>query len=650
MDPNDPDVIALTKAIFQHESGMNYNATGDAGTSHGAGQWQPETWKAQAHDVLGDPNAPMTPENQKAVAQVSIAKDKAAGLNPAQIAAKWNSGSPQGWENKIGTTTINGQQIKYNVPAYVKSVTDLYQQYKNQNGSGVNSLIQSQGQPQSTAGGLMQSQDDSSKLDQQIQQLTTQSKSQNANPGFFQGLSEDLSGTNPQSIGTQLENTAKGVGNFLFPSVGDVYHDLKGDNTKTGLQQLGDAGSTALSAATLIPGVGEVAAPLKATLGAGKAAEIGGEAASKAAPGLLAQIGKNAALGGAYGVTGAVGSGETDPTKIAESTALGATTGGALGAAGGLLGAKVADTAAGTAEGRLTAQTNRLKTLMKAFNDNSRPATGLVGATDPIQTLKQNNLMKGLKVIGGKVDATALTNAQDTGTIDNLIETHSSDASDLVKSMKGSVPTKDAEDTVLKQVAENPSIRDVGGVSKAQAEVKRIFADYRNSFGEELPYTAIDGIRAGMNRVYDPAERDVARTIGDTMRTYLYNGDGANTALKSTMQNEAELIRARNFVEKLHGTTVPGGQLGKYFADLIGAGIGEGLGSAVGGPIGGAIGTGIGGAATHKIGGMIQGQYFNPIAAKGAGALQKAASSGLSKVIGGTAKAGLLRAAGSAVR
>ncbi len=53
MNPNDPDVIALSKAIIQHESGGDFNAVGDAGTSHGAAQWQPATWKAQAHDVLG---------------------------------------------------------------------------------------------------------------------------------------------------------------------------------------------------------------------------------------------------------------------------------------------------------------------------------------------------------------------------------------------------------------------------------------------------------------------------------------------------------------------------------------------------------------------------------------------------------------------
>jgi hypothetical protein len=134
VNPNDPNVIALSKALAQHESSMNPNAVGDAGTSHGIAQWQSGTWKAEAKDVLGDENAPMSLQNQKAVLQTTVAEWKAQGLNPAQIAAKWNSGSPDGWENKIGTTTINGQQVHYDVPKYVKSVTDLYQQYKGQGG------------------------------------------------------------------------------------------------------------------------------------------------------------------------------------------------------------------------------------------------------------------------------------------------------------------------------------------------------------------------------------------------------------------------------------------------------------------------------------------------------------------------------------
>ena len=119
-----PDIqaLALTKALRQKESGGNYGAVGDVGTSTGAYQYQKGTWNQFSKEVLGIDNAPMTPENQNAVTYGMVKKWKDAGLGPAQIAAKWNSGSETGWENKIGTTTINGQQVPYNVPQYVSDV------------------------------------------------------------------------------------------------------------------------------------------------------------------------------------------------------------------------------------------------------------------------------------------------------------------------------------------------------------------------------------------------------------------------------------------------------------------------------------------------------------------------------------------------
>lgn len=126
----DQDVINLAKAIRDKESKGNFNAVGDAGTSKGGYQWQKGTWQEHAKKILGDSNAQMTPDNQNAVAYGMIKNWKDQGLNPAQIAAKWNSGSSTGWENKIGTTTINGKKIAYNVPQYVKDVTDTYQKYK----------------------------------------------------------------------------------------------------------------------------------------------------------------------------------------------------------------------------------------------------------------------------------------------------------------------------------------------------------------------------------------------------------------------------------------------------------------------------------------------------------------------------------------
>lgn len=323
MNPNDPDVIALSKAIFQKESGGDFNAVGDNGTSHGAGQWQASTWKAQAKDVLGDENAQMTPENQKAVIQVTIAKDKAAGLNPAQIAAKWNSGSATNWENKVGTNTINGQPIKYDVPAYVKGVTELYQKNKGATAStpmsnptnSPTTALQSPvapGQTQQPSAGSTGLQPPTPPAG--TGQSNIPSTDQSQNPGFLSKLSSG-------DYGGAAVDAAKGVGNFLFPIVGDVYHDVKGDNKKTGLQQAADAGLSALS---IIPGIGEL----------GKGAEAAVDVA-KAAPSLAGILGKGAAYGAGAGGLSSIGAGNTDIGSIAKDAAIGGITGGAT---GGLLG------------------------------------------------------------------------------------------------------------------------------------------------------------------------------------------------------------------------------------------------------------------------------------------------------------------------
>lgn len=122
----DEGAVNVAKAIRQVESGGDFNAKGKSGES-GAYQWTPDTWKAHAKEALGDENAQMTKENQNAVAYTIIKKWKDSGLNVAQIAAKWNSGSESGWEKKVGT---NKYGVHYDVPKYVKSVTDGYQTLK----------------------------------------------------------------------------------------------------------------------------------------------------------------------------------------------------------------------------------------------------------------------------------------------------------------------------------------------------------------------------------------------------------------------------------------------------------------------------------------------------------------------------------------
>jgi len=143
----DPTLVAASKALIQNESGGNFQAKGASG-EYGAGQWMPQTWAAQAKQFLGYVpkfgSEEMTPEIQKAVIYAQAKHDKEVeGLNAAQFFAKWNSGNPNNWENKIG---VNKEGVAYNVPQYVKNSMDLYQQFKQQ-GLGVGAADAAMVQP-----------------------------------------------------------------------------------------------------------------------------------------------------------------------------------------------------------------------------------------------------------------------------------------------------------------------------------------------------------------------------------------------------------------------------------------------------------------------------------------------------------------------
>lgn len=139
----DPRALNLAKAIRQTESGGDFTAKGKSG-EYGAYQFMPETWKSSAKKWLGNENAEMTPSNQNAVAYLTIKDYADKGYNPAQIAAAWNSGSPDGWENKIGT---NSKGVAYDVPGYVKKVIGNYQTIKSGGQPSPEQVLQEPAQP-----------------------------------------------------------------------------------------------------------------------------------------------------------------------------------------------------------------------------------------------------------------------------------------------------------------------------------------------------------------------------------------------------------------------------------------------------------------------------------------------------------------------
>jgi hypothetical protein len=127
----DEQVIALSKAIRQHETG-NRQIAGATGELASRYQFLPSTWKTEAKRILGDANAELTLENENKVAYTRIKEWKDRGYNPGQIASMWNSGNPDMYaagNRGVGKSSKN-PNVTFNVPKYVDSVYKYYQQYK----------------------------------------------------------------------------------------------------------------------------------------------------------------------------------------------------------------------------------------------------------------------------------------------------------------------------------------------------------------------------------------------------------------------------------------------------------------------------------------------------------------------------------------
>jgi hypothetical protein len=554
----------------------------------------------------------MTPSNQNAVAYTVLKSWKDQGLNPAQIAAKWNSGSETGWENKVG---VNKYGVKYDVPKYVKSVTDAYQTIK-----GGGDVQADPANPSSTAAPQNQ-QGILSKIGQGASNIIGA-----AGEGLI-----GLAAAPVQALREPIANAAEAIGRPLVSAL---------SGGKMQLERQVPQGEVADPYSEGMPvGMGSAhVSPLSVEGKVGDAAQVGSYfiPGGGVGGGILKQGLKGAVQGATMGALqggGAAMSREQsaeDVARAAKNTgALGAITGGVLGAASG----GISNLAARTPEARLTEHSG-LQKLQKSIANNSTKET------NPIKTLTENNLIKELSVDGSRVNVDGLTNAGGTGKLDDLISNHADDASHLIDSLEGGVPLKQLRDDILKEVQNNPEIRDAGKVDQAIAEVSRRFNSFEGSFGETIPWKAVDNIRKAMNKDWNPETRDVARTIGDVARKHLYNGSGTNEAIKTAMKNEAELIKARNFAEALRGTVVKGGRLGKYFWNAMGAAGGSAVGSLFS-PLGAPVGMAAGAMATDQIMKRAQGQFFNPAFSKSAGVMQNLINKPGAKAAGIAAK-GLL--------
>lgn len=560
----DQDVINLAKAIRQHESGGNFNAKGKSQES-GAYQWTPDTWKAHSKQILGNENAEMTPANQNAVAYGVLKTWKDAGLNPAQISAKWNSGSEKGWENKIG---VNKFGVEYNVPKYVKSVTDLYQQNK------IATV------PTET----------------QVQPLT---QNQNALPvpqeapkkqGFFSRLINDPLDTLVIEPGVKLGQAVAGLGIQAFGSEATkqkfaeevqkptTIPGIFSDSTMQGQKQFGQGGASQIAGQAL-----ESASYLAPVKGVGKV----GESFAKG------QIGKaflggasTGAYGGALGGAGQALQEEPTLENVATNT-LGGALGGAV--VGGALGVAVP-----TALGLASNASKFRKPIIEATEKRLEEKVANTLKLTPKQIRLEERFAKNTPKFVVDEGVAGLIKTSDGKTLDTT------DAV-IALAQKSEAENKAFQDILevdprylsfekARQEAISKAENQFFGTDRAKAiaKINNEIDAYENQFANKNIVDA-DGdllaVSSDFNRAKQDAwkktkgfgnadailENDINYLIGSVFKDNIERAYGEDVAIKELNKRLGEFASAIKLLDQRHGTKLPGGMLGRTAFRIAGA-------------------------------------------------------------------------------
>lgn len=129
--PQNPKLaLAVTKAIGYTENGgapdIKNPSAGKSGELASIFQFEPGTWKAVAGKYLGNPNAPLTADNETIAETARVSDWLDQGYTPEQIFSMQNAGpgEPDAYTGKFSdgssSTGTNKYGVQYNVPSYVQ--------------------------------------------------------------------------------------------------------------------------------------------------------------------------------------------------------------------------------------------------------------------------------------------------------------------------------------------------------------------------------------------------------------------------------------------------------------------------------------------------------------------------------------------------
>lgn len=601
--PVDQQALTLTHAIALQESGNNgkpnYNAVGDNGTSKGAYQWQPGNFEAAAKSAGLDPTD-FSPENQDKVAYSEVKGYKDKGYDPGQIASLWNSGSPNNWQNHSGTTTINGKQISYDTPAYVKGVQKYY-----------NQLTGSSGQNQST---------DPTQTTSFPSATQTPDSTSPSQPGFLSSLFKGIASpvatmlARPFQAGAELlgasdtdvNNISNKLSGGLVAPVPENGADLEKDvgrgaetvalglgpvagGTTYGIGNSLEQGNKLFSGQTALQGaVGAVG---------GKVLDAFGKPILDAAGSLASKVLPQSVTDAASAGLGAVGK-LMDNTKLLPDAASNAINKGAdvinnvaeapFNKAGSVLQNYVTNSTAADWERQATTKASR--SILDLAEAQGNPA--------PTQTLAEMGLNP-VKVMGKgsqEIEADAIR-AKTAATSQKIL------APTLQEAQVGK-PLTQADDIVERALKNIPKDATPGERISIQNSIQNEGAALKSEFPQGMTYSDMQGVKgrydANTKFGLTPDQRIIGQTnksMGSSLRKTIEDGVGTDPVsgknlIKEFNKVQSQQYQAADYLDSLNGKSNKPGFIRsnlRRVAGIGGAALGNAASTLTGGLVGGEL-------------------------------------------------------------
>ncbi len=237
-------------------------------------------------------------------------------------------------------------------------------------------------------------------------------------------------------------------------------------------------------------------------------------------------------------------------------------------------------------------QNTRLKSVNKAFNDNTKTYTAEDGTTSkvtPVDTLSKNKIFptveKGTINMGDYKSGTGAL-----GDIRTKVSDLDAKIDTTLKNTGTKLNIDELKNDAISKAKANPDLKASGTVASTIAKINSRFEDYKSSYGDTVDIAELNNIRKVANKDWSPDTQDVSRIVGDVARDKVYNATD-DMAVKNLLKDQSELLAAKKYAEKMNGTKVTGGRLGNYAARQLGATMGATIEKLpVAGPILGMLG------------------------------------------------------------